>query len=211
MQRVSAWRKPLLRTAGLPSGAGFPRAARILAAGSREAALTLVAVLGLTCILSLILGFFFKASFVVFRTGSMEPLYPVGALALTVQVNAKDLAPGDVVSVRREAASALVTHRVVSVNPPSAKEATASLRLRGDANISDDPLPYEVATAQKVLVTVPGLGAWVMASRGPEFVGVATLGVTALVTWAYWPRRGTARPVAVEDETPDDTQKSGRE
>lgn len=179
----------------------------MVARGLREISLTLVALLGLACILSLVLGFFFKASFIVFRTGSMEPLHPVGALSLTAQVNAKDLVPGDVVSVRREAATALVTHRVVAVDPPTVEGATASLRLRGDANISDDPLPYEVATAQKVLVTVPGLGAWVMAARGPEFLGAATLAVTALVTWAYWPRRAAAGGAPTTNEAPDDTQK----
>lgn len=200
MQRVPALRKTLFRTADGPSGTGAPRAVRIIAKGFREVSLTLVAVLGLACILSLILGFFFKASFIVFRTGSMEPLHPVGALSLTVQVPAEDLVPGDVVSVRREAGTALVTHRVVAVDPPTDEGATASLRLRGDANISDDPLPYEVATAQKVLVTVPGLGAWVMASRGPEFLGAATLAVTALVTWAYWPRRSATGPTPVEED-----------
>ncbi|SDQ44274.1 signal peptidase, endoplasmic reticulum-type [Pseudarthrobacter chlorophenolicus] len=182
-----------------PSGNRGRLTVRGVAKGAREVALTLVALLGLACILSLVLGFFFNASFVVFRTGSMEPQYPVGALSLTVQVDAKDLAPGDVVSVRREAATALVTHRVVGVDPPSAEGATASLRLRGDANISDDPLPYEVATAQKVLLTVPGLGAWVMAARGPEFLGAATLAVTALVTWAYWPRRSASGQAASDD------------
>lgn len=130
----------------------------------------------------------------------MEPLYPVGALSLTIQVNAGELVPGDVVAVRREAGTALVTHRVVAVDPPTEEGATASLRLRGDANISNDPLPYEVATAQKVLVTVPGLGAWVMASRGPGFLGAATLAVTVLVTWAYWPRRGTVGRAPTEKD-----------
>ena len=199
---MSARRKTAFRTAAVPSGSRVPRAVRGVAKGFGEVLLTIVALLGLACIISLVLAFFFKASFVVFRTGSMEPLYPVGALSLTVQVNAKDLIPGDVVSVRREAATALVTHRVVAVDPPGMEGATASLRLRGDANTSDDPLPYEVATAQKVLFTVPGLGAWAMASRGPEFLGAATLAVTVLVTWAYWPRRGAPGQVEVDDATP---------
>ncbi|MHC6229609.1 signal peptidase I [Arthrobacter sp. MMS24-T111] len=192
MRQTASRRKPGFRLPGLASEPRARPAALRVARGFREALLTVVALLGLACILVLVLGFFFKASFVVFRTGSMEPLYPVGALSLTVQVTAKDLVPGDVVSVRREAATALVTHRVVAVDPPSVEGATASLRLRGDANTSDDPLPYEVATAQKVLFTVPGLGTWIMASRGPEFLGAATLAVAALVTWAYWPRRRAA-------------------
>lgn len=193
----------VFRTAAAPSGTRSPRALQIIARGLREISLTLVALLGLACILSLILGFFFKASFVVFRTGSMEPLYPVGALSLTIRVQANELAPGDVVSVRREAASALVTHRVVAVDPPASDRATATLRLRGDANVADDPLPYDVATAQKVLFTVPGLGAWVMAARGPQFLSAATLAVAALVTWAYWPRRRTGVGGRAETATPE--------
>lgn len=189
MRRTAARRKPGFRSPGLASETRARPAALRVARGFREALLTVVALLGLACILALVLGFFFKASFVVFRTGSMEPKYPVGALSLTVQVDPRELVPGDVVSVRREAAAALVTHRVVAVDPPTGAGATASLWLRGDANISNDPLPYDVATAQKVLFTVPALGTWVMASRGPEFLGAATLAVTALVTWAYWPRR----------------------
>lgn len=191
--------KPGFRQARMPAGTRARPTVRGVAKGIRETVLTFVALLGLVCILSLVLGFFFKASFVVFRTGSMEPQYPVGALSLTIQVDAKDLVPGDVVSVRRESATALVTHRVVAVDPPTAAGATASLRLRGDANISDDPLPYEVATAQKVIFTVPGLGAWVMASRGPEFLGAATLAVTALVTWAYWPRPRVAKAAEADN------------
>ncbi|HKS02337.1 MAG TPA: signal peptidase I [Arthrobacter sp.] len=160
----------------------------------REIALTFVALLGLLCILALILGFVFKASFVVFRTGSMEPQYPVGALSLTVQVAAEDLVPGDVVSVKREDSSVLITHRVVSTTPPEAAGGRTSLILKGDANSSQDPLPYEVATAQKVLVTVPVVGSWVMTARGPGFIGGATLALAALVLWAYWPKRQSRSP-----------------
>jgi signal peptidase I len=180
-----------------PRATPLPRGAVVLLrvlAIVREVALTCVALLGLLCILALILGFVFKASFVVFRTGSMEPEYPVGALSLTVQVEAVDLAPGDVVSVKREGSSVLITHRVVSVTPPDATGGTASLILKGDANSSQDPLPYEVATAQKVLVTVPVVGSWVMAARGPAFIGGATLALAALVLWAYWPKRQPRSP-----------------
>ncbi|MGX5716014.1 signal peptidase I [Arthrobacter sp. MAHUQ-56] len=208
MHRTLTGPRFLSPSAAMPRGTGTRRVFSGILKAAREVSLTVVALLGLACILALIFGFFFKASFIVFRTGSMEPLYPVGALSLTVQVPAEDLVPGDVVSVRREAGTALVTHRVVAVNPPTEEGAAASLRLRGDANISNDPLPYEVATAQKVLVTVPGLGAWVMAARGPGFVGAATLAVTVLVTWAYWPRRGTAgRAPAEKDGASADIEK----
>lgn len=191
------------RAAAMPRGtAVLPLLFRVLKI-VRESALTLVALLGLLCIAALVLGFVFKASFVVFRTGSMVPAYPVGALSLTVHVPAEELAPGDVVSVRREGSSVLITHRVVSLTPPESPGGKTSLILKGDANSSRDPLPYNVTTAQKVLVTVPVVGSWVMAARGPGFLGGATLAVAALVVWAYWPKRQPGKPGPPTTDTPD--------
>ncbi|MET3936113.1 signal peptidase I [Arthrobacter sp. OAP107] len=191
MPEVIAGQGSRSRAAPVPRGAAVPHILLRVLKIIREISLTLVAVLGLLCILALILGFVFKASFVVFRTGSMEPQYPVGALSLTVQVQAEDLVPGDVVSVKREDSSVLITHRVVSVTRPESAGGKASLILKGDANSSQDPLPYEVATAQKVLVTVPVVGSWLMTVRGPGFIAGATLALAALVLWAYWPKRQT--------------------
>ncbi|MFP3463023.1 signal peptidase I [Arthrobacter globiformis] len=191
MPEVIAGQGSPSRAASAPRGTAVPPVLLRLLKIVREVALTLVAALGLACILALILGFVFKASFVVFRTGSMEPQYPVGALSLTVQVEAADLVPGDVVSVKREDSSVLITHRVVSVTPPESAGARTSLTLKGDANSSQDPLPYEVATAQKVLVTAPVLGSWLMTVRGPGFIAGATLALAVLVLWAHWPKRQT--------------------
>lgn len=154
----------------------------------RESLLTLVAVVGVACILAVVLGFAFKASFVVFRTGSMEPSFPVGALSLVVEVPANHLQPGDVVSVKRPGSGALITHRVVSARSVAGSESGATLLLKGDANPAQDPLPYEVDVARKVLVTVPEVGKWVMAARGPWFILGSTLFLAALVVWAFWPR-----------------------
>ncbi|HEY3572944.1 MAG TPA: signal peptidase I [Arthrobacter sp.] len=191
MPEVIAGQGSPSRAASVPRGAEIPHVLLRVLKIVREISLTLVAVLGLLCILALILGFVFRASFVVFRTGSMEPQYPVGALSLTVQVQAEDLVPGDVVSVKREGSSVLITHRVVSATRPESAGGKASLILKGDANSSQDPLPYEVATAQKVLVTVPVVGSWLMTVRGPGFIAGATLALAALVLWAYWPKRQT--------------------
>lgn len=155
----------------------------------REASLTVVALLGLVCIAAVVLGFAYKASFVVYRTGSMEPLHPVGALSLVVEVPAADVRPGDVVSVKRPGSNVLITHRVVSIAEGPGAEGAASLTLKGDANSSNDPLPYQVDTARRVLLTVPILGQWVMAARGPAFIGGAALLAGCLVAWAFWPAR----------------------
>lgn len=131
-----------------------------------------------------------NASFVVFKTGSMEPHYPVGAISLTIRVPAKDLKPGEVASVLRDGSSVLITHRVVSVKADLEGTGTnkAVLTLKGDANSSEDPVLYKVESARKVIFTVPGLGAWVMAMRGPWFLGAATVVVSVLVAWSFWPK-----------------------
>ncbi|SEE63527.1 signal peptidase, endoplasmic reticulum-type [Arthrobacter alpinus] len=166
------------------------RAARVLNI-FREGFLTIIAVAGVICIIGITAGYFLNASFVVFKTGSMEPHYPVGAISLTIKIPAKELKPGDVASVLRDGATVLITHRVVSVNddPAGPQSGKAVLTLKGDANSSEDPVLYTVASAQKVVFTVPRLGAWVMAMRGPWFLGAATLIVSALVAWSFWPKR----------------------
>lgn len=157
----------------------------------REGFLTIIAVAGVVCILGIMAGAFLNASFVVFKTGSMEPHYPVGAISLTIRVPANELNPGDVASVLRDGSSMLVTHRVVTVNTDSLSPETgkAVLTLKGDANSSEDPVLYEVESAKKVVFTVPGLGAWVMAMRGPWFLGSATMVIAVLVAWSFWPKR----------------------
>jgi len=122
----------------------------------------------------------------------MEPEYPVGAISLVVQTPANELKPGDVAAVLPDNYAVMITHRVVEVRPVPGMENNVDLVLKGDANTSQDPLPYRVATAKKVVATVPGLGSWVMAMRGPWFLGSATLLLTALVTWAFWPKRTPA-------------------
>lgn len=167
----------------------FPRTEHTLKV-LREVFLTTIAITGVICILGIVAGAFLNASFVVFKTGSMEPHYPVGAISLTIKIPANELNPGDVASVLRDGSSMLVTHRVVSVKPDAVQPETgkAVLTLKGDANSSVDPVLYEVKSAQKVLFTIPGLGAWVMAMRGPWFLGAATVVISVLVAWSFWPK-----------------------
>lgn len=89
------------------------------------------------------------------RSGSMEPAIGTGALAVARTVPAGDLAVGDVVSVPT-GAGGRVTHRVVTMerNP----DGTVALELRGDANRVADADRYQVAEADRVWLTVPGLG-----------------------------------------------------
>lgn len=151
--------------------------------------LTLVAVLGAVCIACILASLLFKVSFVVFRTGSMTPAYPVGALAAVREVPASSLKPGDVATVQRTAESLPVTHRVVTVTPDPAPADGAVLVLKGDANKSEDPVEYRVQSVRKMLVAVPELGTWVMGARSPWVIGGSTALLAGLVGWVFWPRQ----------------------
>jgi signal peptidase I len=151
--------------------------------------LTLVAVLGAACIACILASVLFKVSFVVFRTGSMTPAYPVGALAAVREVPASSLKPGDVATVQRTPASVPVTHRVVAVTPDPASAGGAVLILKGDANKSLDPVEYRVQSVRKMLVAVPELGTWVMGARSPWVIGGSTALLAGLVGWVFWPRQ----------------------
>ncbi|WP_457973940.1 signal peptidase I [Arthrobacter sp. D1-17] len=151
--------------------------------------LTLVAVLGAVCIACILASVLFKVSFVVFRTGSMEPAYPVGALAAVREVPASSLKPGDVATVQRTPESVPVTHRVVTVTPDDMSANGAVLVLKGDANTSEDPVEYRVQSARMLLFSVPELGSWVMGARLPWVIGGSTALLAGLVGWVYWPKR----------------------
>lgn len=171
--------------------------------GARESVLTVLAVLGGLCLAALIAAALFNITFVVFRSGSMEPAYPVGALAAVREVAASSLKPGDVATVSRTPASTPITHRVVSVTPDPALPGNAILVLKGDANRSPDPVEYRVATARQMIFVVPGLGRWVMDLRSPMTLGCSTLFLAALVVWSFWPRRRNAEPKRETPPIPD--------
>lgn len=157
----------------------------------REAALTTGAALGCACLALLVLGAVLDATLVVFKTGSMAPTMPTGALAVVRQVDAQDVAVGDVVTVVREGRLP-ITHRVVGTTPDPAVPAGALLVLRGDANSSVDPAPYAVTRVGRVVWSLPHLGALVEGMQRPAVLGVATLLVAGLAVTASWPQR---RPV----------------
>ena len=158
--------------------------------------LTLLAVLGTVCIACILASALFRVSFVVFRTGSMEPAYPVGAMAAVREVPASSLEPGDVATVQRAAGSVPVTHRVVSVTPDQESTDGAVLILKGDANKSEDPVEYRVTSARKMLFSVPGVGSWVMGLRSPWAIGGSTVLLAVLVGWVFWPRQVPTAPDA---------------
>ena len=118
-------------------------------------------------------------------SGSMAPTYPTDSLLVVRDVDAGSVVPGDVVTVTRDGAIP-ITHRVVgSERRPGGVE----LVLRGDANDTPDPQPYQVQRVGLVLGGIPFGGAALATLQSPVGLGVATVAVALLVLWAWWPRR----------------------
>jgi signal peptidase len=137
---------------------------------------------------------------IVFRTGSMSPTIPTGAAALVRQIPADQVEVGDVVTVPSPLGPLPVTHRVIATEQLA--DGTTRLRLRGDANDSEDPFPYDVTEVRRVVVSAPGVGYALVRLGDPWVMGSVTVGVAALVGWALWPRQrerpGGRRPRRAE-------------
>jgi len=162
-------------------------AARVGRAAS-EAGLFLLAAGGAVCIALVVAALAFNVTIMLFATGSMSPAIPAGSAALVREIPAAEVRLGDVVTVERDGRLP-VTHRVVGIDAaPSGDGERRSLTLRGDANPVDDPSPYDVATVRIVLWSVPGVAGVISALQQPIVLGGLTLGLTALVLWAFWPR-----------------------
>lgn len=132
----------------------------------RDTLLTVGAVIGSLCILATIASLLFGLSPLIFRSGSMAPAIPSGALAIARTVPATELRTGDVVSVINDQGSR-ITHRIVEVEATAGN--TALLRLQGDANPEPDPRSYGVSSAERVLFHIDGLGylaAWLRTVPG---------------------------------------------
>jgi len=146
--------------------------------------LWVASIAGAVCIVVVILAFGFHISLIMFKTGSMSPTIPTGSLAVVHQIPATDIHVGDVVTVDRPG-QLPVTHRVTSV---AGSGSTRTITLRGDANPTDDIAPYVVSSVKIVWWSIPGWARIVVWFSDPFVLGGLTVGATALVTWAFWPR-----------------------
>ncbi|SJN12322.1 Signal peptidase I [Leucobacter sp. 7(1)] len=139
------------------------------------------------------------ATLVVFRTGSMAPAIPQGALAVSFPVAAEEIQVGDVVTVQRPGEDLPVSHRVIevragsdaTVSPPIPRNAR-ELVMQGDANAQPDMRPAVVRDARRVVWSAPGAGTALMMLQSPIGLGGMVVGAGALTTWAFWPRRSGA-------------------
>lgn len=150
-----------------------------------SALLTLAAAGGVLCILFVVLAVVFHVTLIMFKTGSMSPTIPTGSLAVVSEVSGGDIRVGDIITVDRQDALP-ITHRVTSVTP--LQGGAVSITMRGDANPTEDPAPYIITTARKVLFSVPGLAYAVSAASNPLALGGISIGAAGIVTWAFWPR-----------------------
>lgn len=136
-----------------------------------------------------------NATLITFRTGSMAPTIPQGALALTLPIEAKEIDVGDIITVQRDGAALPVTHRVVEINPPPVEaledgvaQTARHVIMQGDANATPDHRPYLITHAHKVVFSIPRVGQWVQVLKTPPAMGLLIAGAGVLTTWAFWPK-----------------------
>ncbi|WP_292722306.1 signal peptidase I [Microbacterium sp. 13-71-7] len=192
---------PLTRRAQRESGTTAPRPRPTARGVLSEVLLWVAALAGLICIVLVVLAFTAHITLIMFRTGSMSPTIPAGSVAVVQQIPAAQVHVGDVVTVDRPG-QLPVTHRVRVVED-GASPAQRLITLRGDANAQDDPAPYPVSTVRIVRFAIPGLAPVIVAFGNPFVLGGLTLGATALVIWAFWPRTG-GRARKVDETTAGD-------
>lgn len=151
-----------------------------------DALLSVLSFAGVLCIIAVICAFAFNISLIMFKTGSMSPTIPTGSLAIVQEKSAADIRIGDVTTIDRPG-QLPVTHRVTAVEP--AGTGRYEIRMKGDANDTEDPQAYEVSDVRKVLWSTPGLGYFVAKAQNPKVMAGTTLAMAVLVTWAFWPRK----------------------
>ncbi|GAB3575623.1 hypothetical protein GCM10027406_07420 [Leifsonia lichenia] len=144
--------------------------------------LTLAAIVGVAAVVAVAGSALLGVQPVVVISGSMEPTLPVGSMVFAQEIPASTVRVGDIVTTQRQdGAKGLITHRVVSVKTTGT---TTTLRLRGDANASEDPLPYVASSVGKYLFHVPWAGTLALAARTPfglTAIGVYVIALVALV------------------------------
>lgn len=153
--------------------------------------LTLGAVLGALCLAVAIAAVLTGAKPLVFRSGSMAPAIPTGALGISVPVDARSVLVGDVISVENGAGSR-ITHRVVKADVAGD---VVAVRLKGDANAVADAAPYMLQETERVVAHAPLLGyavAWLSSSAAVYAGGLFTAYLLYLAFGA--PRRRQSGP-----------------
>ena len=165
----------------------------------RETILSVAAAVGVICLIGSALMLVTGVTPVVFRSGSMAPAMPTGALALVQDRAARTVSVGDVVSTIG-GTGIRTTHRVVDLR--RASEGRMTLTTRGDANGADDATEKTVSRVDVVIWSAPVWGYAVTALQHPfvVFAGGAIAG--SWVTWWAAMRRNDRRPPRVPHAAP---------
>lgn len=150
----------------------------------RELVLWAGGVLGALCLVSLLAGWLFNVTPLVFVSGSMSPAYQAGALGFAREVPAAGVREGDVVTVST-ADGGRVTHRVVAVEHQAGR---AVLTLKGDANATIDAQTYVVDAVDRVAFGVPYAGYAVSAATSPVGLVAGGLLVVGSLYLGFRPR-----------------------
>lgn len=163
---------------------------RLLARGA-NVALSVLAGLGVLCVVVTLAGLLFDVRPLVFTSGSMSPTIDTGALGLSRPADAADLEVGDVVSVTAD--DSRVTHRITDIEVEGDE---ARLVLKGDGNTVEDAEPYTVTSADRVFFHVPMAGYVVNALSGPVGIFLGGMLAAGLLYLVF-------RPTRREEQGPD--------
>lgn len=135
-------------------------------------------------------------------SGSMEPGIMTGDLLIDVPRPTDELAPGDVASIHSDVTGKIVSHRVVAVTP--LPDGTWEVRMKGDANETEDGGPYVVGDeVWQPAWQVSGGGSVLMTLTQPSValpLGFALLCLLALSLLPAAPRATAARTTTADDE-----------
>ncbi|GAA2186239.1 hypothetical protein GCM10009786_06140 [Leucobacter alluvii] len=166
----------------------------------RSSVLTIASIIGGFCILLVLAGIMFGLRPLVVVSGSMEPAIPTGSLILIQQKQAEELRIGDIVTVSRPDGEGFITHRILEKTPHD-DGAGVDLVLKGDANENQDPKPYSVDSAERVVLTLPFVGIIVKYLQSPFGVVAGVILVLAVVSlYSIRPDRKTEEGAESNDE-----------
>lgn len=126
-------------------------------------------------------------------SGSMEPQIATGDLLIGRPAEPATIEVGEVITVRSELTGALVTHRVLTVDPIENADEPAGLwhiTMQGDANAMPDLEIYEVGGGDELwrpVLTVPGAGGVVATLTRPGIAIPLLISIAALIAMSLLP------------------------
>lgn len=140
-----------------------------------------VAALLVTIVVAPIFGF--RA--VILTGGSMEPALPIGAVAISREVEPAELETGDIITFQDPGSKLSITHRIVGVREESGLR---RFTVKGDANDTPDAqeISFDTGRAYKEVFAVPYAGYVLVYLATPygillliatSLAGVAAMGV----------------------------------